>query len=300
MESRHKKAVFFLIFAAVLWSLGGLLIKWIDWNPMAIAGTRSAIAGLVIVLMFLFLHRRPRFTFSPAQVLGGLTYSLTVILFVLSNKLTTAANVILLQYTAPIYVALLGSWFLGEKTTRQDWFTIATVMVGMLLFFFDALEPGGFLGNILAIISGITFGCFAVFMRMQKGGSTIESLLIGNFVTAFVCLPFMFKSMPDLKGCVGLALLGVVQLGIPYILYAVAVKDVTALDSMLIPIIEPLLNPLWVFLLLGERPGHWALLGGAIVLASVTFRGIRIARMGPEKKPIVPEIPVVDSFSEQK
>lgn len=300
MESRHKRAVFFLIFAAVFWSLGGLLIKWIDWNPMAIAGTRSAIAGLVIILMFPFLRRRPHFTFSPAQVLGGLTYALTVILFVLANKLTTAANVILLQYTAPIYVALLGSWFLGEKTTRQDWFMIATVMGGMLLFFFDTLKPGGLLGNILAIISGIAFGGFAVFMRKQKGGSTIESLLIGNFVTALVCLPFMFKSMPDPKGWVGLILLGVVQLGIPYILYSIAVKHVTALDSMLIPIIEPLLNPLWVFFLLGERPGPWALVGGAIVLISVTFRGIKIARMGPGKKPVVPEIPVVESFSEKK
>jgi drug/metabolite transporter (DMT)-like permease len=267
---------------------------------MAIAGMRSAIAGFVVVLMFLFLGRRPRFTFSPAQVLGGLTYSLTVILFVLANKLTTAANVILLQYTAPIYVALLASWFLGEKTTRWDWFVIATVIGGMLLFFLDTLEPGGFIGNILAIISGVTIGCFAIFMRMQKGESTIESLLIGNFVTALVCLPFMLQSMPDLKGWVGLTLLGVVQLGIPYILYAIAVKDVTALDSMLIPIIEPLLNPLWVFFLLGERPGPWALVGGAIVLISVTLRGVKIARMGPEKKPVVPEIPVVGSVSTEE
>lgn len=263
-----------LVGAALLWSTGGLLIKSVSWHPMAIAGMRGIIAGLLVLLVV----RRPQFTWSAAQIGGGVAYAATVILFVLANKLTTAANAILLQFTAPIYVAIFGPWFVGERTTKFDWCIVLTVFLGIGLFFCDSLDTGGLVGNILAVVSGVTFAWVALFVRRQKKGSTLESLLIGNVLAALIGLPFMFTSMPDARSWTCLILLGVFQLGLSYILFVTAAKRVRALDSILITVLEPLLNPVWVFLLLGERPGKWALVGGGVVIVAVTVRGIIIAR----------------------
>jgi len=268
MEKRSR-AILYLVLTAILWSLGGVLIKSVKWNPVAIAGARSAIASLVMLAYI----RRPRFTWSRAQILAAIFYAGTVILFVTANKLTTAANAILLQYGAPIYVAIFGSIILKEKTTTADWITISLVILGMFLFFLDELRPGDLSGNIIAILSGITFALYIVFMRKQKDESPIESTLLGNILTVIIGLPFMLSSSPETRSSwIGILLLGTIQLGISYILYSIAIKDVTALEAILIPIIEPVLNPVWVFLAMGETPGRWAFVGGAIILASVTLR----------------------------
>jgi drug/metabolite transporter (DMT)-like permease len=262
------QAIGFLIATAILWSSAGLLIKMISWNPIAIAGMRSAIATLVL---FVFL-RRPHLTWSSAQIGGAVAFAATVILFVLANKLTTAANAILLQYTSPIFAALLGAWFLGERATRLDWTTIFVVIGGMTLFFLDDLTTGGLWGNVCAIASGVTFACFVLFLRKQKNDSPLESVFLGNILTALIGLPFMFQAMPSPSSWVGLVLSGVLQLGLSHILYATAIKHVTALEAILIAVVEPILNPVWVLLVVGETPGPWALLGGFVVLASVTIR----------------------------
>lgn len=267
------RAIIFTVGAALLWSLGGLLIKWVDWNPLAISGMRSAIAALLI----LAYRRRLRFNWSFAQVGGAVAYAATVTLFVTANKMTSAANAILLQYTAPIYVAAFSAWFLGERVTGLDWLTIAASIGGMALFFMDNLTTGGFWGNILALLSAISFAGLALFCRKQKDGSPLESLFLGNILSVLIALPFMFQSMPSISGWTGLILLGVFQLGFSYILYAEAMKHITALEGILIPVIEPVLNPIWVFLLLGERPGYWALIGGSVVLVSVTYRCVAAA-----------------------
>lgn len=271
LPEKRTRSLIFLALTALLWSVGGLLIKSVDWNPIAIAGTRSAIASVLIAAVL----RRPKVTWSFAQIGGALSYAATVILFVTANKLTTAANAILLQYTAPIYVALFGAWFLKERTGWLDWAVIAAVFGGMSLFFLDELSSGHFWGNIIAILSGLSFAGMVLFMRRQKHESPLESVLLGNLLTAFIGLPFMFQGpLPQVSGWVALSLLGLFQLGISYILYASAIKHVTALEAILIPVIEPLLNPVWVFLLLGERPGPWALLGGVVVIVAVTFRSL--------------------------
>jgi|SRR5690554_1429265 len=272
-RGNEHSATILLIFTAVLWSLGGMLIKSISWSPMAIAGMRSMIATVV----FWAYLRRPKFNWSVAQVGGALAYSATVILFVLANKMTTAANAILLQYTAPIYVAVFSAWFLGERSTKADWITVFAVLGGMVLFFLDDLSPGDFYGNLLAIGSGISFAAVTMFLRKQKGGSPMESVLLGNVITAFIGLPFcftFFSSSSAVTDWVGLFLLGVLQLGVPYILYTVALKRVKALKAVLISVIEPLLNPLWVLLIIGEAPGPWAVLGGLVVLVAVTVRAL--------------------------
>lgn len=263
---RYKKptAIVFIVITALLWSFGGLLIKLVDSNAIAIAGGRSAIAAIMLLLYV----RKPRFTWSFPQIGAALSYTATVILFVVANKLTTAANAILLQYTAPIYVALLGAWFLKEKTRLYDWIAIILTFGGMALFFLDQLGAGELLGNICSLLSGVTFAFFAVFMRMQKDASPIESVILGNALTALIGLPFLFSDLPGPKGWLSLILLGVFQLGLSYIFYTKAVNRLTALELILIPVLEPILSPVWA-LLIGEIPGRFAIAGGIVVLTVI-------------------------------
>jgi drug/metabolite transporter (DMT)-like permease len=265
---QRSKAQALLAATAALWSLGGLFIKMVEWNPLAIAGMRSAIAALLMLTVV----RKSKITWSFHQIGGAVAYAGTVILFVSANKMTTAANAILLQYTAPIYVALLGAWLLKERTKILDWITIAFVLGGMVLFFLDHLSTGGMIGNLVAILSGVTFAFLVIFLRLQKDGAPLESMFLGNILTALIGLPFMFQSMPSGKSWAGLAILGIFQLGLSYILYSMAIKHVTALEAILVPVIEPILNPVWVFLFMREVPGKWALTGGLIVLLAVTAR----------------------------
>lgn len=259
----------------MLWSTSGLFIKTIDLNPFAISGLRSAIAS---ILIFSWMPGRVRFSFTYPQVAGALAYAITMILFVSSTKMTTAANAILLQYTAPVFTALLGAWILKEKVTRFDWSVIAIVLGGMLLFFFDRLSPAGFWGNIMAVLSGISMSCFILCMRMQKDTSTIETVLLGNIVTAAICIPFYFQQSPSAANWLALLYMGTLQIGFAFIIYSTAIKYVKALDAILVQTFDPLLNPIWVFLVIGELPGRWAILGGIIVLAAVTVRSIYVNR----------------------
>jgi drug/metabolite transporter (DMT)-like permease len=271
-----------LLSAALCWSLGGLLIKSIDWPPMAIAGGRSAIAIPVMLLCI----GRPRFTFSPAQIGGAIGYALTVALFVFATRMTTAANAIFLQYTAPIYVALLGRWYLGERALRIDWLVIAVALCGIALFFFDRLTISGFWGNIVALASGVAFASVALFLRKEKAGSPVASIILGNAIVALAGIPFMFQHSLGAGSGWRLILLGAVQLGLPYVFYGTAIKYVTALEATLIPLLEPVLNPLWVMLALGEHPGPWAIFGGTLVLGAVLARGALMA-LAKRPRPIV-------------
>ncbi|MFZ5353029.1 MAG: DMT family transporter [Bacillota bacterium] len=270
----RTKAVLLLAVTAALWSIGGLFIKLVDANPFVIAGVRSAISAIVLLAIL----KKPRFNWSLPQIGAGFACAATTILFVLANKTTTAANAILLQFTAPIYVALISSWFLKEKVKLSDWITIIFAIGGMGMFFYDNLSAQGMLGNLFAAASGLTFAMFTIFMRMQKNGSPTESVLMGNLITAAIGLPFLFTSVPDTSGWIYLVILGVFQLGIPYAIYSIAIKNATALEAILIPVIEPLLNPVWVFIFIGEVPSIIALAGGVIVLAAITVRCILAIR----------------------
>lgn len=269
-----------LLSAALCWSLGGVLIKSIDWPPLAIAGGRSAIA----IPLMLLCTGWPRFTFSPAQVGGAIGYALTVALFVIATRMTTAANAIFLQYTAPIYVALIGRWYLGEKALPIDWLVIFVALIGIALFFFDRLTTAGFWGNIVALGSGVSFAAVALCLRKEKDGSPVAAIILGNILVALAGLPFMFGHSLGANGVWRLLLLGTVQLGLPYVLYATAIKSVTALEATLIPLLEPVLNPLWVMLALGERPGTWAIVGATLVLAAVLGRGAMMLRTAARER----------------
>jgi drug/metabolite transporter (DMT)-like permease len=268
--NERKKAILQLLAAAVLWSTGGILIKLVDWNPVAIAGSRSLIAGFLI----LFYLKKPKITLSKPQLAGAAAYACTVIMFVIANKMTTSANAILLQYTAPAFVAGLSVWLLKEKVRWFDIVSIIIVLGGMVLFFTDSAGKGNTAGNIVAILSGFFLACVTIALRFQKDGSPVETMLLGNFATFLVSIPFLFGGLPDIRSLVGIVLLGTVQLGVSYILYALAIRHLKALEAILITVIEPLLNPLWVFIFDGEVPTLVSLAGGLVVLSAVVWRNI--------------------------
>ena len=270
-RQQHTRGLLLMAICALLWSSGGLLLKSVHWHPLAVGGGRGLIAAVVMMAYL----RRIRFSITPLTLGAALAYTATTLLFASATKLTTAANAVLLQYTAPVYIALLGSWLLGERTTRSDWLTIFVVLGGMVLFFFDQLSASGLLGNLLAIASGVAFAAMTLLLRKQKDASPVDSIVLGNLLAGIIGLPFMLTApRPDPLSVAALVAVGIFQLGLSYLLYASAIKRITALEAVLIPVIEPILNPVWVMLALGERPGPNALLGGAIVLAAVTVRAV--------------------------
>ncbi len=265
----RNKAIIFVVISAILWSTNGLFIKIIDLGPLTIVGVRSIIAAAMMIGIY---NKNLRFNWSFPQLAGALAYSATVILFVSATKMTTAANVVFLHYTAPVFTALMGAWLLKEKVARYDWVIMAIVLGGMALFFLDDFIIEGFWGNIMAIVSAVTFSFMILFLRLQKNGSTLETIILGNIITALICSFFVVQEPPTAIDCLPLLYMGTLQIGLSFIMYCRAIKYLAALDAVLIQTIEPLLNPIWVFLIIGEAPGFWAIIGGVIVLASVTFR----------------------------
>jgi drug/metabolite transporter (DMT)-like permease len=262
---------------AFLWSSAGLFIKVIDWNPFAIAGARSLISSLVLLAWL----RRPKFHWSLPQVGAALAQTATMLLFVTANKTTSAANAILLQYIGPVFTAIIGAWILKERARLEHWVAFLFVGAGMVLLFMDKLGGGRLLGNVLAVLSGLVFSFHFIFMRLQKDGSPLESVLLAHWLTAAIGLGVaLFLPLPVFTwGAAGAnAVLGIFQVGIAAILIAVAIKRIPAVFANLIAVIEPVFNPLWVFLALGEAPGTHAIIGGAIIILAVTGASVISAR----------------------
>jgi drug/metabolite transporter (DMT)-like permease len=273
VNAAHTRSVLQLVGAALCWSIAGVLIKAVatTWPGLAVAGGRGIIAALFLVLT----NRGLRFHFSRDQVIGAVGYAACTVTFCTATTLTSAANAILLQYTAPVWIALLGAWLLGERATRADWLTIITVLGGMTLFFRDSLSFGHLGGDLLAVLSGVCFAGMTIALRRQKGGSPVESIILGNVLAFLVGLPWIVTApMLPPSGWAALLALGIVQLGMSYWLYARAIRHVTALEAVLIPVIEPILNPIWVLIFLHETPSRWSLIGGTIVLTAVTLRAL--------------------------
>jgi drug/metabolite transporter (DMT)-like permease len=261
-----------------------VLIKLIDWPPGAIWSARCAIAAAA-----LYAIRRPSLAgLQPVEWGAAAAFAATTGLFVAANKLTTAANAILIQYSAPVWVALLGHWFLGERATRTDWLTIAVVLVGIALFFFDQLALDHAAGNLVALGAGVSFAAGALTMRkvalaQTPSGpiDTLRPIVLGNVLGAALGAPFLFSaSAPDATGWGALLALGVVQQALALLCYAAAIRHARALEVILVPIVEPILAPVWVALAFGEWPGPFALVGGAIVVGAVTARAW--AQLGSE------------------
>jgi drug/metabolite transporter (DMT)-like permease len=255
---------------AFLWSIAGLCIKTIDWNPLAIAGARSFIASLVILVYL----RRPNLHFSFPQVAAAVANTGTMLLFVSANKTTTAANAILLQYFSPVLTVLLGALMVHERPKPEQLAALPLVTAGMIIMFLGDLGGGRLLGNILSLASAGTFSLYFVFMRMQKDGSPLESILLSHWLTAGICaIAQIFLPAPHftVKSLAAVSALGLFQIGLSAILFSAAIKRVPAAHASLIAVIEPVFNPLWVFLALGEAPKATTLIGGGIIIAAVVF-----------------------------
>ncbi len=255
----------------VIWSTGGFMIKLIPWPPLVIAGLRSGVAAFVI-----YLYNRPKKLPVGKYTLGGaVAYAVMVIFFVLANKLTTAGNTILIQYTAPVYVALIGFSFLQERVGLIDWITILFILFGLLLFFLDDLSATSLWGNIAAIFSSFGFSGLILFLRKQKQGRPIDSVLMGNLLTFCICTPFIFQDVTfEASIWLKIVFLGIIQLGLAYILFTIVIKHVTALDAVIYPVIEPIFNPIFAYVFLGETLQFFAYIGGALVLMGVIGRGV--------------------------
>lgn len=199
----------------------------------------------------------------------GLTYTS----FVLANKLTTAANAIVLQFTAPLFIVVFSALIFKQKIRRNDLVAVLCTMVGIAMFFLDKLEGGYMLGNVVAIMAGAFMGCMYMTMGNAEGEERFSAILIGQIIAFLIGLPTVITSHPGFAAgpVVCIIILGVLQLGIPYILYAKASEFCPPLACCLLGAVEPLLNPVWVFLFDGEKPGLYALIGAVIVVASVTL-----------------------------
>ncbi|MEM7345372.1 MAG: DMT family transporter [Chloroflexota bacterium] len=266
----RRNATLTLLFTGFLWSSSGLFVKLISWGPFEIWTIRSLIAAGVL---FLYLRHFPR-TWTRWQIIGAVAYMLTQLLFITATKLTTAANVIFLQFTAPLYVIIFAYFFLGERPQRADWRLMPVIFIGMTLFFGDDLTFDSVLGNVLAIISGITMALMIVSLRRQKTGTPAETILLGNVLGGIAGFYFLFQ-VPLNPIDIGIILyLGIFQIGLSLVLYTIAIKHVPALEATLLVTVEPILNPIWVFLVIGEVPGPLAIIGGILVLGAITARAV--------------------------
>lgn len=283
--SGNRLAVPMLFAAAIFWSTSGVLIKLVALHPMAIAGWRSLIAGVVILVL---CRKTVKLSLSQDALISAGCMGLFCISFVIATKLTTAANAIVLQYAGSIYVAILAPRMLAEPTDRADWYFLLAVVAGISLFFMDNLSRKGVAGIMVGMVGSIFWAGTVLFLRKTRGGSTAWPLALGNFMAAGLCLPFMLRQAPTAMDWIGLVGLGVISLGIGYAIFAYSIKRVGALEAVLIPSIEPLINPIWVFFIAGETPGRWALVGGSLVLAAVTGRGLITATGGRWRQLVKP------------
>ncbi|EHJ46164.1 protein of unknown function DUF6 transmembrane [Solidesulfovibrio carbinoliphilus subsp. oakridgensis] len=270
--SDHGRAAVLMAVTALLWSTGGLAIKLVTLSPLAVTGGRSLLAALVLLALF---RGRARFRLTRAFVAGALGYAGLLVTNVAATRMTTAANAILLAYTAPVYVALLAPAVLGEKTRRSDWLFIGAVLGGMVLFFLDRLSPAGLGGNLLAVGTGLSYAVFTLAMRAGRDGSPVAAVIAGHVLTAAVGLPFLVAELPLSPGdWLGLGYLGLVQQGLSLCAYVWCIQRLRALEAILLMTLEPILNPVLVALGYGEVPGPWAMAGGLVVVGAVTLRGV--------------------------
>ncbi len=277
----HKKGLIAVFISAILWSTGGLFIKLISLNAMELSFFRCVFAAIVFAVIF----RKDIFLANGFAFINAIFYAAVLILFVIATKTTTAANAIFLQYTAPIYILIFEP--LINKTTFEkiNIITIIICFAGMILFFMGELSPGHLEGNIFALLSGLAFASFMIGMRKNKPEHQFSSIFYGNIIVALICLPFITGlktvSFSDLWM---VAYLGIFQIGIAYAIFSYGLKRVFAIEASLIGMIEPVLNPVWVFLGYSEVPSFMAIVGGIIIITTISIRAFVIESSGIKKR----------------
>ncbi len=271
-----------ILFAVLLWSTGGLFIKLTTLDAFAVNAGRSLLAALTVAIF----TRHKGLRLDKFTLLTSFLYAGTLTCFVYANKNTTAANAIFLQYTAPIYILILSPFVLKEKFRFADLITVAVCLAGMSFFFLEPqnaenkLAADVFTGNVAALLSGIFFGLYFVFLRHPRSlrKNPALSVFYGNLMIVALMLPFLLNAPPRPNGAdiIAIGFLGVFQIGTAYVLFTKGIAEgVRSLDASIIGFVEPLLNPVWVFLFVGERPSVWAVLGGAIIILAVVGHTLR-------------------------
>ena len=265
-----------VLIAVFLWSTGGLFIKLTTLDAYQVTFFRSLFAAVTVLI----LTRKDGLKINGFGIFTSVIYALLLFLFVWATKMTTAANAIFLQYTAPIYILVLAPFVIGEKFRIRDLVTVVVVLAGMSLFFVGQLRLEDYQGNVAALGSGVLLGLYIMLLRHPKadGFNPVIAVIYGNFLLALVNSPTGISAIPNMSATdwFAVAFLGIFQIGISYILFVKGVRGGTRpLDASLIGFIEPLLNPVWVFLFIGERPSQWALLGGGIIVTAIALHSIR-------------------------
>jgi len=268
-RSEHSRGLLLVFVAALLWSSGGIAIKSVDASPLVIAALRSGIAAVA-----LFLYFRPRVAkLTWSFLLGVISYAACLTTFVVATRLTTAANAIFLQYIGVFWVMLLSPLMLKEPLKRRDVIAIACAFAGMALFFIGEFEARGLAGNLFAVVSSIFFALLIIALRIERNTGAEAVICWGNVLVAAAIIPFTAGQLRlDRTSWLVLIWLGVIQIGLAYMLFVAGIKRLTATQASLVGMIEPIANPIWVFLFLGERPKLLALAGAVIVLAAISWR----------------------------
>lgn len=263
----RQKGTMFVFLAAVLYSIGGLCIKVIPWNGMSINSGRNLVSVFVIGGYLLLTKHKLRL--NPYVLLGAVSVCGTNTLFSLANKLTTAANTIVLQFTAPIFVMVLSVLFWKKRPKKLDVITCILVLAGVACFFVDGLEMGGMVGNVLALLSGLTYA--GVFLLNElPDADPISSVFWGDVLSVLIGLPFLVQETEFTAVAVtSVVILGAFQVALAYIFMCIGLKTTPPVTASLISGIEPVLNPLLVALFWQEQVGTMALIGAAVVLISV-------------------------------
>lgn len=278
-ENRQKtrfSSVLCVFLASVAFSTGGLFIKMIPWSALAINGARNLTGALVIGLYLLIC--RHRIVISRQVIAGAISMIGVTTLFALANKLTTAANTIVLQFTAPVFVILLMAAIYHVRPKRMDVITCAAVLCGVFLFFLDGIRAGNWLGNLLALLSGV---CYAgVFMmNTGKNADALSSCFLGQLTAGIVMTPLCAAetdfSMPTIAAVLAL---GVIQVGGAYILFSEGIRNTPAVTASLITGLEPIMNPVWVALFYGETISALALTGAVIVICAILIYNLILSR----------------------
>ena len=270
MVSHRRFGIIMTILAATLWSTGGLFIKLLPLDAFTILFYRSFYAAVIFIIIF----RKSLFRFNKLSLVSIVFYAPLLIAFVTSTKLTTAANAIFLQYTAPAVVLLLEPYFVRTKLTKINIFTVAVCFAGMCLFFVEQFSrPDNWLGIWIAFFNGLILAGFLIIQKMNKPEFLPGAVFLGNIVVCLITLPWFIENpFPTFQENNYLMILGFGQLGLGFALFLFGQKYLPAIESSLISMLEPLLNPVWVFIGYGENPGYWAMVGGLVIIAALIFR----------------------------
>ena len=264
---KQSKGIFYVLMAALLFSIGGLCIKLVPWSPLAINGARNLISVILIGIYLKVIHHK--IVINPAVLFGAVCMTGTTTLYTIANKLTTAANTIVLQFTAPVFVIFLMWLFFKERPKRMDIAASVAVFVGIICFFIDGLSSGNMLGNVLAVLSGVSYAGVFMMNSFEKSDS-LSSIFLGQALSAVTCVWFVFGETDfGVTAIGGIVALGVFQLALAYIFMSKGLDEVPAVTASLTTAIEPILNPLWVALFYHEMITPLAFVGAVIVIAAV-------------------------------